>query len=1127
MKKITVALLFGGLLAAHADFVYQSGSAFLTTADLDGDGRSDLVLVDGPSATVRVGYQLSAGSLTWAPLRSLGLDEVTDIACGTVQNLGYESLVATAPFLNRVNVYELLTAGSQPFPVAAYGNGTGPQAVMAIDIGGTGNTAHDDLVTVTTLNGLSPFRLERIRASGGTAFSSIGQVTVGSAWQHLNSVEYGPGLDGLAFIDAYSVGFLRLYDFSTGGTAHKGSVSLSGMTQPGYVSFPHASGDAHFVLWESGSSTIRTTTLVGLGGGFSFSSLVSYNLSAQVDSIFLVQGGGANRLAVVYSDGTSELFDYDGSGAPVSLQTFRPPLGESFGGFLPIDGNDFMMLSSTGAPEAPLTANQMHFSGGSFSSVGSQSLSSAIAGNGRANVMTFAGEPFVDSTPQRLQLLRAGDWSTSVALGANVTAQYETDGGSQQGLGNPVAVPLGATAPGASYSLDNQLHSAISVHSFDAARGEEVVLISIAPEPATFGTSVEVSFSTTPASAVYYRTDGSSAWSLYSAPFTLFADTDVQYYAVSGSKYSIIRSAPYRFSDTPSDLDSDGDGIPDYVEIANGLDPFESGLDGDGDGYSDLDELLSGSDPTTNSISIPANSNRFERTAVYDQILIPRPYDGVYNTSTTSREGTQFRLFSASGAQYAYAQTTNLLPGISVPRPVLFEAVPLSLEPSFVAVVSDINFETYRDPVNKHHGVELVGLYLQPTSSVTTVDYTYQGGTLATEANNWLATALDVYTNQVRTVQVDDLSLTNTLAGMLIERKLANLLQERGVITTDWASLFKGRTADGTMAGLSSADLQSLEQKGPGNEAAYHLRTLVTFLQSEATSQAGLLALTQDLYDIRSYYARFPSNAGKYPLPVDVLREFLYSGTMHSNYLAHAQISPAEVTAAFTAATQMLSQVSSRPIGNFMMEVQADSFGADCPVLYTGGNVAKSLYDAAGRPFRFPETFTLQPGAQVSASAFTDPDWNLCPGTDPLEVISLSLTAVPTASGTDADGNLLPDDYEEMFLVGSGGSATSDLDGDGRSDLQEYLDGTDPNSAASFGSTIADLSPPVIWVQAGSLSIDWPAAYADAFVFTVEYTEDLPGTPFATDQELPEDVLDAVLNLSAEHSFYRVQMRLR
>ncbi len=1134
MKKRTIALLFGGLLAAQADFVYRSGSAFLTTADLDGDGRSDLVLVDGPAATVRVGYQLSAGTLTWAPLRSFGLDNVTGVACGTVQYTTHDSIIVTAPSLNRLNVYEAPTTTTQLVPVAAYGNGVGPYTVSALDVGGTGNTLHDDLVSITTLNGTSPFRVERIRASGGSLFSSIGQSAIGSAWRHLNSVEYGTGPDGMALIDALNAGYLRLYDFSTGSPIQKGVVALTGMTQPSYVSFRHASGDAHFVLWEQGNSTIRTTTLVAGGGSYAFSSPLAYGLSAPVESIFLVQGGGTNRLAVVYPDGSSELFDHDGSGAPVSLQNFLPPVGERFSGFLPINDDDFIMFSSAGTNEASLTVNQMHFSGGTFSSVGSQSLSSAIAGNGRANVMTFAAEPFVDSSPQRLQLLRAGDWSTAVSLGPNVSVTYESDLGWQQGLGNEQTGTLGTAAAGAAYTLDNQFHSAISIHSFDPARGEEAFSVSVSPEPGIYGTSIDVLLSPSPGSSAYYRTDSSNAWTLYSIPFTLFADTDVQYYAKSAAKHSIIQTAVFRFSDTPSDLDSDGDGIPDYVEIANGLDPSESGMDGDGDGYSDLDELLAGSSPT-NAAGIPANSNRFERAAVYDQVLTPYTYDGIYNKTRKSRVGTQVRLFSASGAQYGYAQTEHLSIGVATTNPAaLFEAVPLSLNPPFVTAITDTRFDVYNTFSGNQYGIEQVGIYQQPDPDASTVDYTYQGGNLATEANGWISAALDFYTNQTRGVQVADLSLTNTLSALLVERKLADLLFERDTITNNWVSLFKGRTADGTMEGLSLFDIQSLESQGPGNEPAYLVSALISSIHEEVPSQIELLELTEDLYDLRSYYGRFAVNAGKYPLPIDVLRSFLYTGVIHSNYMAHASISPTEVALAYAEAVQTLAQVEFRSVDFFVLEVQADSFATDCPVLYTGGNMAKSLYTAEGNPFRFPSTFTLQPGAQVSVEAFTDPDWNLCPGTDPLEIISLALTAVPTASGTDADGNLLPDDYEELFLVGSGGLATSDLDGDGFSDLQEYLEQTDPNDILNYpGVDPVDFSAPLVQISTpmvgqAQLDIDWPAAYADEFVFTVMQSTNLTDTAFAEDVELTSGSLSESMDTTGNNAaFYQVEMKLR
>ncbi|MEA2068195.1 MAG: hypothetical protein U9P12_03240, partial [Verrucomicrobiota bacterium] len=346
-------------------------------------------------------------------------------------------------------------------------------------------------------------------------------------------------------------------------------------------------------------------------------------------------------------------------------------------------------------------------------------------------------------------------------------------------------------------------------------------------------------------------------------------------------------------------------------------------------------------------------------------------------------------------------------------------------------------------------------------------------------------------------------------------------------ISNAWISLFKGRTADLAMDGITAAELQSLETAGPGGEVAYHLPTLLSHFRTQVVSMSQAQTLAINVYDTCSDLGRAEANAGKYPLPVDVLRTFMYTGELQSNYLAHIAPDPGQLAAYSEEINTALAGAAARSSGSFTLEVRADSFDAACPVLYTGGSVAKSLYTASGNPFRFPTTFTLQPGAEISVEAYTDVTWDQCPGTDPLEIISLALTAVPVASGTDADGNLIPDDYEEMFLAGSGGLATSDLDGDGFSDLQEYLDGTDPDNVTSYGSTPVDFSAPFIWLDASDLSIGWPAAYADAFVFTVEYTGDLAGTPFAEDQELPGGALDATLDLSADQRFYRVKMRLR
>jgi len=367
------------------------------------------------------------------------------------------------------------------------------------------------------------------------------------------------------------------------------------------------------------------------------------------------------------------------------------------------------------------------------------------------------------------------------------------------------------------------------------------------------------------------------------------------------------------------------------------------------------------------------------------------------------------------------------------------------------------------------------------------------------------------------------------LSALLIERKLSDLLLDRGVTTNQTLSLFKGRSADSTMPGMHTSDLLALETLGASGESAYLLRDLVQSVEKSVDINcATLLSLADDVYATCGEYGLDTNLVGQFPLPIDVLREFIRSGVLQSNYLSRISPSATTLSNAFSEATSALAQVSARPLASFSLEVRSNSFNGFCPVLYTSGGTAKSLYDATGNAFRFPTSFELQPGVIINLDAFTDVNWNRCPGSDPLEVISLHLSAVPTASGTDADGNLLPDEYEALLLVKSEGSATFDLDGDGYCDLQEYLDQTDPTDPASHATSApVDLTPPRIDLNASTLSIDWPQNYATPFIFTVEFSTNLVETPFVDDLEIPSGQLSIGVDQADIHRIYRVKMRLR
>ena len=197
----------------------------------------------------------------------------------------------------------------------------------------------------------------------------------------------------------------------------------------------------------------------------------------------------------------------------------------------------------------------------------------------------------------------------------------------------------------------------------------------------------------------------------------------------------------------------------------------------------------------------------------------------------------------------------------------------------------------------------------------------------------------------------------------------------------------------------------------------------------------------------------------------------------------------------------------------------------------------KSLYDAEGRPFRFPDAFNLLPGSQVQVCGYTDISGSGCAG-DAIEVITASLLTVPVASDADSDGNLLPDSWERQFLAGLGMNGFADDDGDGYQNLQEMFDGTDPKDDRSMpGGLAVDLRPPLIQMDPPSggrvrLRWFWPLDYAGRVIFSVRASGEVAAPFEEVLREAPQvvGVFDVTLDLPPGPigtQFFVITMALR
>src|SRR6185369_7097790 len=157
MSRFAAALLSFAvsILPANA-FVYENPHEFTATGDFDGDGRQDMVIVDKTTGNYRVAHQLAPGLHTWAGARASGIENVSGFALGHLIATTRDTLAFTAPDANRINVLEANNPSVAGLPLSVFTPAIGPNLVVALDVGGAGNTTLDDLFVGSIYNGASP-----------------------------------------------------------------------------------------------------------------------------------------------------------------------------------------------------------------------------------------------------------------------------------------------------------------------------------------------------------------------------------------------------------------------------------------------------------------------------------------------------------------------------------------------------------------------------------------------------------------------------------------------------------------------------------------------------------------------------------------------------------------------------------------------------------------------------------------------------------------------------------------------------------------------------------------------------------------------------------------------------------
>ncbi len=1137
LSSIVLGLLALAPLAQAGGWTYENAVEFTTAGDFDGDGQRDIVIVDRASGQFRVGYG-ATGTTFWTDPQAGGMTGVTAVSAGRLIATNREALALTAPAANRVLVHDLSSTNGVPAPYVVNPPSIGPQCVLAIEMGGVSNTAHEDLFIGTSFNNSGLQQLDTLRNVGLTNLitldtfpSSIALLVEAQG----NPVESG----GVTFVSAVMHGSsdrLRVLNVATGTITSAFQLTSISATSHFVCGFYNpATNLAQYLVYRAGFSNLTVYPVTKpTASTYAFGSGTSYTLTGGIAQVFMLEN--TNLLAVLSADRSAlGLYSFNGVSAPALRQTLTASAGAVWSGLVPLSNGVFTALSGDPVSGISTSAQRYAQSGGVYVADGAVDALPAVApSGGRANVMVFSGEPFVMASPRRLAALSAPAWSSNQSLGGTVQVYKERDRGPSSGLGSRASQSLGSAPAGSTHLLANQPHSSISVLSVDPASGADPCVVYATPAGGAYRSAVSVALASIPAGMpIRYRRNGDDSWTTYSAPVPLVSDDTLLFYGYTGTvSRTAMESESYTFAAAPDDQDADGDGVPDYVEIGYGLDP-EAGSDTDEDGYSDFDELLLGTAPgvtTTNDLSLP------EKRAAFDLYTTPRPFLGSLGVPSRARTGTAFHVYRMSGDLLAYSEATNaVLSGVTNPT-VHYASLPADGNPALMVIGSATHFAFYAN--TNRAGRELVGLEAAPVLDPVSVPYTNAGGALAAEASNWVAAATGRWATVSRTNVIADLTLYDVLAAVVFERKVGQIFAGRGVVTNvDQFSLFSFRDEDAGMRAPTADELAALAFRS-NSAPAYRLAEGFTNLSRQAHTAGGgvstLRTLVTEIYRLSSLSNDVES--GRYPLPVDELRHFIRTGQLSGAYTNQVLLNASQLTTAYGGVTTLLASVATRPVTTLNLRVTGELAPGACATLQTVGGATWSLFDTLGRPYDLTKTFALVTGAEIEVTGFADVSSGDCGGSG-LEVESVSLTAIPVATGLDRDGDLLPDSWEMLAYGTLVNDGDGDADSDGYMALQEYLEGTDPEDASSFpGVAIADLSLPEVTISrdaSGGAEISWlwPSRYQGEFDFVVESSSDLVGGSFADTGAAITSLADLMsLDVApplANFRHFRVRMGLR
>jgi len=306
--------------------IYETPHEFFGSADFDGDGLLDLVIVDKESGKYRLGYQSASGLVNWVDCRPSGMKGIAGLSIGKVLEAKRDGLAFCSPDANQVALVEVSSPTAPGKPVTVpFTAGLGPNTIVAVDIGGAGKTPLADLYVGSIYNSPDPNQANLLRNDGGQ-FPKLGDITLPGPAVRGNRLSLKAGQPELLalLVNDDKGGVFRVEDFGSGKPVAVATVT--GLPAGSDYAAGNFRGSAlrEFIFYKPGANNMTVRPVEEPAPGqFQFGKGESFDLGQPIRRVITLSETSGQQLFVIFGEGEKAgVFDFDGTKAPVLVQAF-------------------------------------------------------------------------------------------------------------------------------------------------------------------------------------------------------------------------------------------------------------------------------------------------------------------------------------------------------------------------------------------------------------------------------------------------------------------------------------------------------------------------------------------------------------------------------------------------------------------------------------------------------------------------------------------------------------------------------------------------------------------------------------------------------------------------------------